>query len=103
MMNYQEAQKILENQDAAKAVIQQYKKLETVHEQFGFKNRRDFIQALQELDSGTSKRGRLTPDDRKRVEAAIKEGRPASQIAREFGISQPYVYTLKAAIKGKKK
>lgn len=108
-MNYQEAKQILQQQDAAKAVLEQYKKLEAAHEEYGFKTRGEFIKALQELESKNGKRARLTPADRKAIESAIGSGKPASKIAKEFGISIPYVYTLKRGLKtgssrqGKKK
>lgn len=102
-MNYQEAQNILENQTAAKEVLERYEKLASAHVVYGFTTRGEFITALQELENRSTKRARLTPADRKAIEGAINEGQTAAAISRQFNISQPYVYVLKRASKTKKK
>lgn len=102
-MNYQEAKNILESQTAAKEILDRYEKLASAHLQYGFTTRGEFITALQELENLSSKRGRLTAEDRKAIGVAISEGKTAAAIAKQFNISQPYVYVLKRASKTKKK
>lgn len=127
-MDYREAQKILDQHEAAKATVEKYSKLDTAHEQLGFNSRMELIKALQEMERSTanpkvrksgrrgrkpgvkraqrsgsensgSKRGRLTPEARQELESHIKDGKPASEIAKQFGISLPYVYALKRGLK----
>jgi DNA-binding CsgD family transcriptional regulator len=104
-MNYQEAQEVLQKEEAAKALLEKYKKLESAHEELGFRSRRELIRALEELDGKrggrSGKRARLTPQAREQLEAAIQSGKPASEIASQFGVSQPYVYALKSRLKAK--
>lgn len=90
MMNYSEAKRILDNQDAAKAVLAQYEKLTTAHEDYGFSSRREFISALQELDGGrkTGRRGRGLSDDKINEILSLKaQGKTNADIARAVSVS----------------
>jgi DNA invertase Pin-like site-specific DNA recombinase len=60
-MKYSEAKEILEKKEKAKAVLEEYNKIAAAHELFGFKNRRELIDALQEIDQGERKKGRRGP------------------------------------------
>jgi hypothetical protein len=90
MMNYSEAKKILDSQDAAKAVLAQYEKLTSAHEDYGFSTRRAFIAALKELDGGqrTGRRGRGLSDEKINEILSLKAQRKTNaEIARIVNVS----------------
>lgn len=112
MMNYSDAKRILEKQDAAKAVLAQYDKLANAHEGFGFQTRREFIKALQEIEQagkkggpraggGRGKRG-LSPDTISQIQKLKGEGKSNAEISRTLGVSPLTVgkYVRAAAGKG---
>lgn len=94
-MNYSEAKEVLAKQEAAKAALEQYKKLTDAHKRYGFKTRREFVRALQELDSGPgagrrrkSPGGRGLSDDAiKRIKSLKAEGRSNAEISRLTKVS----------------
>jgi len=91
-MNYSEAKKILDRQEAAKAVLVQYEKLASAHEKFGFNTRREFVRALQEIEEaerggrGRGKRG-LSPDVIDKIQKLKAEGKSNAEISRTTGVS----------------
>ncbi len=110
MMNYSEAKNILEQQEAAQAVLAQYEKLRDAHEEFGFSTRREFIAALQELDggrkagkTGTGRRGRGLSDDQINEILSLKsQGKTNAEIARTVGVTPLTVGKYVNANKGKR-
>lgn len=107
-MNYSEAKQILENQEKAKAVLQEYKKLETAHEQFGFKTRQAFVKALKEIDlasrkkGGRGKRG-LSPETVDQIHKLKADGKSNAEISRTLGVSPLTVGKYVKAVAGKGK
>lgn len=107
-MNYSEAKQILDKQEKAKAVLEGYKKLETAHEQFGFKTRQAFVKALKEIDlasrktGGRGKRG-LSPDTIDQIHRMKADGKSNAEISRTLGVSPLTVGKYVKAVAGKSK
>jgi DNA-binding NarL/FixJ family response regulator len=91
-MKYSEAKDILEKKEKAKAVLEEYNKIATAHEQFGFKNRRELINALQEIDQGDRKSGRrgprgLAPEVITKIKKLKAAGKTNAAISRDVNVS----------------
>lgn len=91
-MRYSEAKEILEKKEKAKAVLEEYNKIATAHELFGFKNRRELIDALQEIDQGERKKGRrgprgLAPDVIAQIKNLNAGGKTNAAISRDLNVS----------------
>lgn len=73
-------------------------KLVNLHQELGYGSRRELISALQSLPGGKGGKGRrtvITPELRSQIEAAIREGKTGTAVAREFGVSVPTVQNIK--------
>lgn len=90
-MNYSEAKKVLDNQEAAKSVLAKYEKLATAHEAHGFNSRREFIKALQEIEEGERGKGRgrrgLSPATVDQIQKLKAAGKSNAEISRSTGVS----------------
>lgn len=91
-MKYSEAKQILDQQEKAQAIIEGYQKVASAHEQFGFKSRREFIKALQEIEQGERKKGGrgargLSPDVIDQIKKLKDEGKSNAAISRMIGVS----------------
>lgn len=91
-MNYSEAKKVMNKQEAAKSVLLKYEKLQDAHETFGFSSRRLFVQALQDIEAGSKKkngrRGRVSQEKVDQILKLKTEGKNNAVISRATGISQ---------------
>jgi hypothetical protein len=107
VMRYSEAKQVLEKAEKAKAVLESFQKVSGLHQQFGFKTRRDFIKALKEIDraeggnvrgAGTRKakgrvksKGRgprgLSPETVEQIKKLKSEGKSNAEISRTVGVS----------------
>jgi DNA-binding NarL/FixJ family response regulator len=105
-MNYSEAKQVLESQEAAKAVLAKYEKLANAHEEHGFKNRRLFIKALEEIDQANRSKGRgkrgLAPETIDQIKNLKAEGKSNAEIARQTGVSPLTVGKYVKAVAGGK-
>ncbi len=89
-MNYSQARQVLESQEAAQAVLRQYEKLSNAHEEYGFSSRREFLQALEELEANERpRRGSrgLPPETVDRILRLKAEGKSNTAISRETKVS----------------
>jgi hypothetical protein len=94
-----------------KAIAQERaKELASLPAQYGFGSVREFIAALKDLDGGKEKkiskeaapkgrkkRAKLTPELKDSIVKALKDGKPGSAVATEFGVSPASVNLIKKA------
>ncbi len=90
----------------------QRKRLASLHKELGFSSVEELIAALRGASRGAkpravaaggesmraSKRARVTPDMRQRIEAALQAGEKGAAVARKFGISYPTLHKIKTQV-----
>ena len=88
----------------------QRKRLATLHQELGFASAEDLIDALRSATKSSkprtrsngalreSKRSRVTPEMRKKIEAALQAGERGAAVARDFGISYPTLHKIKTQV-----
>lgn len=112
-MKYSEAKRVLEQQDAANAVMVKYEKLVSAHKEHGFDSRAELIKALREIEKAEAGKGGskgkargprgLSPDTIDQIQTLKSEGKTNAEIARTTGVSPLTVakYVKARAGKGK--
>jgi hypothetical protein len=82
------------------------KMLATLHQKYGFGSAEELIKAIREATGGKRqtrkagrhrKHGRITPELKSQITAALGAGKTGGQVADEFGVSLPSVYNIKKA------
>ena len=83
-------------------VAERRKKLINLHKDLGYATRQDLIDDLKSIRGGggvgRAKRVTITAELRSKIETGLREGKGATEVARDTGVSVPTVQNIKKDI-----